>query len=132
MIRLLDLARFAIDEARLRGADAADVTIAQGRSLEVEVQESAVVSCDRHEGVAVAVRCFVRGGRGIHVCHGIERGDLAYAAEAAVSAARAAGPDPDFRCLPAPEPAGTVQGLHDDAIAGITAGEAAATARASV
>ena len=132
MKRLLDLARFALKEAAKAGADCADVSIARGRSIEVELQEAAVVSCDRREGVTATVRCFVKGGRGVHVCHGIERGDLAYAARAATSAARATGPDPDFRALPGPEPAGTVEGLYDEWVAGVAVSEAAGVARGCV
>ena len=109
MKRLLQLARFALEEALGSGAEFSDVSIARGRSLDVEIQESAVVSCDRREGVAATVRCFVKGGSGIHVCNGISRGDLAHAARAAVSAARAAGPDPEFRGLPGPEPAAPLE-----------------------
>jgi predicted Zn-dependent protease len=122
---LLDLARFALAEAMKAGADSADVSIAQGKSLEVELQESAVASCDRHEGVSANVRCFVKGGCGIHMCHGLERGDLVYAAKAAVGAARAAGPDPDFRALPGPTPAGTVPDLYDEAVAEMSVRDAA-------
>jgi PmbA protein len=129
---LLDLARFALAEAVKAGADSADVSIAQGKSLEVEVQESAVASCDRHEGVSANVRCFIKGGCGVHMCHGLERGDLVYAAKAAVSAARAAGPDPDFRTLPAPAPAGTVPGLYDERVAEMTVRSAAAVAQGVV
>ena len=132
MSEMLDLARFALAGAVKAGADFADVSIAQGKSLEVEVQESEVVSCDRHEGVSANVRCFVKGGCGVHMCHGIERGDLAHAASAAVSAARAAGPDPDFRTLPAPSPAGMVPGLYDERVADMTAREAAGIARGAV
>ncbi len=132
MSELLDLARFALAEAVKAGADSTDVSIAQGKSLEVEVQESAVASCDRHEGVSANVRCFVRGGCGVHMCHGLERGDLAYAAKAAVSAARAAGPDPDFRTLPGPAPAGTVPGLYDERVADMTVRDAAGVAHGVV
>ncbi len=132
MSELLDMARLALAEAVKAGAEFADVSIAQGESLEVEVQESTVVSCDRHEGVSANVRCFVKGGCGVHMCHGIERGDLVYAAKAAVSAARAAGADPDFRTLPAPAPAGTVPGLYDERVAEMTARRAAEVARGIV
>ena len=132
MSELLDLARFALGEALRAGAGFADVSIARGNSLEVELQESAVTSCDRHEGVSACVRCFVRGGCGVHMCHGIERGDLAHASRAAVSAARAAGADPDFRSLPAPSPAGIVPDLADERVAEVTAREAASVAGESV
>jgi len=132
MDRLLDLAHFALDETRRAGAEFADVSIARGKALDVEIQESAVVSCDRHEGVSVSVRCFVAGGCGVHICHGMERWDISHAAGAAVSAARAAGPDPDFRSLPMPSPAGTVDGLFDESLADVTVEEAARTARAAV
>ncbi len=132
MSRLLELVRFTLDEAVRAGADCVDVSIASGKALEVEIQESAVISCDRHEGVAVSVRAFVRGGCGVHICHGIEKGDLAHAASAAVSAARAAGADPDFKSLPALSPAGTVPGLYDESLGEVAAGEAARTARAAI
>lgn len=121
---LIDLARFALKEAHDAGADAADVSIARGCSQEVELQEEGVVSCDERRGVTATVRCFVKGGRGVHVCHGLERGDLVYAAQAATSAARAAGPDPDFGSLPGPEPAGTVEGLWDDWVSSMAGWEA--------
>ncbi|MHC4502798.1 MAG: TldD/PmbA family protein [Planctomycetota bacterium] len=132
MSELLDLARFALRETLRSGAESADVSIARGRSLQVEIRESAVASCDRHDGVSACVRCFVRGGCGVHMCHGIERGDLAHASRAAVSAARAAGADPDFKSLPAPEPAGIVPDLHDERLAEMTARGAAGLARSSV
>lgn len=132
MSELLDFARFAVREAVSAGADFADVGVARGRSLEVEIQESAVVSCDRHEGITASVRSFVRGGCGVHICHGFERGDLVHAARAAVSAAGAAGPDPDFRSLPAPAPAGMVPDLYDDWVGGVSARDAAAIARSCI
>jgi len=129
---MIDIARFALREATRAGAEFADVSVARGRSLEVEIRESAVVSCDMHEGVVASVRCFVRGGCGIHVCHGIDKGDLTHAAAAAVSAARAAGGDPDFRTLPAPSPAGTVEGLMDEELASMSARTASALARETI
>jgi PmbA protein len=126
---LLDTAQFALKEAVRAGAEFADVSVAKGRSLEVELQESAVVSCDMHDGVSATVRCFVGGGCGIHVCHGIERGDLMHAARAAVSAARAAGADPEFRGLPVPRPASAVSGLYDDSLAEVGVAQATALAR---
>jgi len=129
---LLDLARFALAQAMKAGADSADVSIAQGKSVEVELQESAVASCDLHEGVSANVRCFVKGGCGVHMCHGLERGDLVHAAKAAVSSARAAGPDPDFRALPSPMPAGTVPDLYDERVAEMSVKSAAAVAQGIV
>jgi PmbA protein len=130
--RLIDTARFALAQAKQAGAEFADVSVAKGRSLQVEIQESAVVSCDMHDGVSASVRCFVAGGCGIHVCHGLDRGDIVHAARAAVSAARAAGADPDFRGLPLPTPAGTVTGLYDESLADVSVSEASAFARLSI
>lgn len=132
MEELIAIARFALKEAVRLGAEFADVGVAQGRSLEIEMRESAVVSCDVHEGVVVTVRCFVAGGCGIHVCHGMERADLTHAAAAAVSAARAAGPDPDFRTLPSPAPAGLVDGLWDEELALLDVSGASELARTAI
>ena len=161
---LLELAQFALSEAVRAGAEAADVSVARGRSLEVEffapqqrkrqrpprppggaLRPVEVISKGAdgpqgrlpieivvtvREGVNATVRCFVKGGRGVHVCDGLERGDLAHAAAAAVSAARAAGPDPDFRGLPGPQPAGLVPDLYDERVAEISVEDAARVARA--
>jgi PmbA protein len=126
---LLDTARYALERAMAAGAGFADVSVARGRSVQVEVQASTVVSCDMHDGVSATVRCFVDGGCGMHACHGVERGDVAHAARAAFSAARAAGADPDFHGLPARSPAGIVPGLFDESLGDVKVGAASSVAR---
>lgn len=132
MSRLRELAESALEQAKRAGADMADASVSEGSSLVAEIKESTVNSCERRRGQTLIVRSFVAGGCGIHICHGLGKGDVARAAEASVGAARAAGPDPDFKALPSPGPSAQVPDLHDESLASMTVKEAAEHARASI
>ena len=114
---LLRTAHLALEAARKAGAEWCDVVVSQGQDVGVEIENGSISAAEVVESRAVSVRAFVAGGRGLCVANGYEEHEVEVAAERAVRMAQAAEPDPDFKSLPDPEPAGRVAGLYDAAVA---------------
>ena len=105
------------------GAEWCDVVVSSGSDVAVLVENGSLKSTETVQSRAVSVRAFVRGGRGICSARGFEKKDIRRCAEQAASMAKSAQPDPDFAALPGLEPAESVGGLYDEAIARMTVSE---------
>ena len=115
----LDLCVKCVERAVALGAEWCDAAAGAGRDISVTIEKTGIKAADAGRGEDVAVRVFVRGGMGYAAVSGRDRRDIDQAVERAVALAREATPDPDFRRLPQPQPAPEVEGLFDDAIAGM-------------
>ncbi|HUU10741.1 MAG TPA: TldD/PmbA family protein [Phycisphaerae bacterium] len=116
----LDLAARCVEKAVGLGAEWCDVATGSGRDISVTIEKSGIQMADAGRGEDTAIRVYVRGGMGYAVVSGSDRRDIDEAVERAVALAKEATPDPDFRCLPQPQPQPQVDGLFDEAIAGMS------------
>ncbi|MCD6405568.1 MAG: TldD/PmbA family protein [Planctomycetes bacterium] len=131
---LLELAQEIVDEARKAGADFADASVGNGRHISVEVESGSIRSTEVSRTESLAVRAFVKGGRGTISVSGIEALDVSPSqiARQAVEMAKAADPDPDFVSLPPFEEADEVEGLYDERLEAFTPSEAVEAAGRAV
>jgi len=120
---LITAAQAACDAAVAAGAEFADASAHRGTSLSVSLEDCAIKSSDASDGRGVSVRAFYRGGVGWYSCGGIGIEAAEDAGEAAAGLAREADPDPDFVSLPEPAEYEHVEGLFDDAVAGLSIGQ---------
>ena len=116
----LDLCRRCVKKAVRLGAEWCDVSAGTARDISVAIEKTGIKTADAGQGEDVGIRVFVRGGMGYASVSGSDRRDIDEAVERAVALAREATPDPDFQCLPSPQPAPEVEGLFDDRIAGMS------------
>ncbi len=123
MQELIDAAQRACDAALEAGADFADVSAHRGTSLGVSLEDGGIQSSDAQEGCGLSVRAFYRGGVGWYSADGIGVASAAEAGAAAGALARQADPDPDFVSLPEPAEYEEVEGLFDEAVAGLSIGQ---------
>lgn len=128
----LDLCQNCVRRAVALGAEWCDVSAGAVRDISVTIEKTGIKTADAGQGEDVAIRCFVRGGMGYAAATGRERRDVDAAVERAVALAREATPDPDFKCLPPPEAAAEVEGLFDDAVAGLSVQEVVRIAVANI
>jgi len=128
----LDLCQNCVRRAVALGAEWCDVSAGAVRDISVTIEKTGIKTADAGQGEDVAIRCFVRGGMGYAAATGRERRDVDAAVERAVALAKEATPDPDFKCLPPPEPAAEVEGLFDDAVAGLSVQEVVRIAVANI
>lgn len=115
---LRKIAQSACDAAMSNGAEFADVSAGYGKNLGVDLESSAIKSCDSRQGGGISVRAIYKGGTGWSSADKLTIDSAAEAGKNAAKLARLAEPDPDFISLPAP--AGnytTVEGLSDPRIA---------------
>ena len=119
----LDLCQNCVRRAVALGAEWCDVSAGAVRDISVTIEKTGIKTADAGQGEDVAIRCFVRGGMGYAAATGRDPRDVDAAVERAVALAKEATPDPDFKCLPPPEPAAEVEGLFDDAVAGMSVQE---------
>ena len=120
---LIAAAQRACDAAIQAGAEFADVGASRGTSLSVSLEKGAIKSSDVRHGCGLSVRAFYKGGRGWYSCDAIDMDAAAQAGEAAAALARQADPDPDFVSLPEPAEYEEVEGLFDEAVAGLSIGQ---------
>ena len=116
-------AQKACDAAIAAGADFADVHAHCGTSLSVSIEDGAIKSSDAETGCGLSVRAFYRGGVGWYSSDALDPDAAAEAGRAAGALARQADPDPDFKSLPEPAEYAKVEGLYDEAVAGLSIGE---------
>jgi PmbA protein len=116
----LDLCADCVKKAVRLGAEWCDVDAGTSRDISVTIEKSGIKAADAGQGEDLAIRCFVRGGMGYAAVSGRDTGDIGEAVARAVALAREATPDPDFKRLPEPEDAPEVEGLFDDAVAGMS------------
>jgi PmbA protein len=89
-----------------------------GRGISLEL--GAVKDVDARTSSSLSVRAFYRGGCGWSSANRLTAEDAAAVGEAAGALARAADPDPDFVDLPDGGTEIEIEGLCDDAVAGLT------------
>lgn len=99
------------------GADQAEIYVVKSRNLTAEVEKRSVKACVSTMLEGAAVRVYVKGALGLSYTTTLDEKKLGETVERAVSAARAAKPDPDFRSLPEPQKLSKVPGLFDSEIA---------------
>lgn len=100
------------------GAEFADVSASFGKNLGVDLELSAIKSCDSRQGGGISVRAIYKGGTGWSSTNKLTMESAAEAGKNAARLARLAEPDPDFISLPAPvESYFSVEGLSDPRIA---------------
>lgn len=114
---ILDLAHVACEAAMEAGAEFVDVSVGEGKSQRVELENSAVKSTDVRWFGGASVRAYVEGGCGWASTSGIKEENLLTAAVEAAALAKAAEPDPDFVSLPSPAQTVEVADLWDDRVA---------------
>jgi PmbA protein len=118
-IDYLELCVGSVAKAVRLGAEWCDVSAGTGRDISVTIEKTGIKTADAGQGEDLAIRVFVRGGMGYAAVSGRDPADIAEAVERAVALAKEATPDPDFKRLPAPDPAPQVEGLFDDRVAGM-------------
>jgi PmbA protein len=118
-INYLELCVDSVARAVRLGAEWCDVSAGTGRDISVTIEKTGIKTADAGQGEDLAIRVFVRGGMGYAAVSGRDPADIAEAVERAVALAKEATPDPDFKRLPAPDPAPQVEGLFDDRVAGM-------------
>jgi PmbA protein len=128
----LDIAQHCVDRAMALGAEWCDSSAGYARDISVSIEKTGIKTADAGQGEDVAVRVYVRGGMGYGVASGRRPDDIDEAVERAVALAKEATPDPDFKCLPSPQPAPEVEGLFDDRIAGMSVEEVVRIAVANI
>jgi len=116
----LDLCVDCVRKAVRLGAEWCDAAAGTGRDISVTIEKSGIKAADAGQGEDLAIRVYVRGGMGYAAVSGRDPRDIAEAVERAVALAKEATPDPDFKRLPAPQPAPQVEGLFDDRVAGMS------------
>jgi len=92
--QMQELAAQALNAALKAGAEAADVLVAGGESLEVSVREGALEDLERSEGASLGLRVLLGKRQAVVSVGDPAHADLAEAAERAVAMARVAPEDP--------------------------------------
>lgn len=103
------------------GAQWADAYCGVVRHADVGLDNSSILDCHVVRDYGLGVRAFYRGGMGAATIQSLKPEDVARCGEEAARIAKVAHPDPDFVCLPEPTSAPAIEGLFDDAIAGLPA-----------
>jgi PmbA protein len=100
---LLAVARAAVEQALALGADEAEVMVASGRELRVDIQKDDILNASSCEETVYGIRVLTNGSLGFATVNDETR--LAAACEEALALARTSKPDPlnGFR-KPAPMP----------------------------
>ncbi len=88
------LAQQALEAARRAGAEAADVLVTGGESVEIAVREGRLEHLERSDGASLGLRVLIGRRQAVVSLGDPARADLAEAAERAVAMARAAPEDP--------------------------------------
>ena len=94
------VAEEALQKARQAGADAADVVVAGGESVEVSVRDGALEHLERSDGLSMGLRVFCGKRQAVVSLGDPLHADLAEAAERAVAMARVAPEDPHAALAP--------------------------------
>ena len=88
------LAEQALEAARRAGAEAADVIVTGGESVEIAVREGALEHLERADGASLGLRVLIGRRQAVVSLGDPARADLMEAAERAVAMAKAAPEDP--------------------------------------
>ncbi len=121
---LTKLAEAACEAAISTGAEFADVTSSSSRSLSVDLELSAVKSCDANLSGRISVRAIYKGGTGWSSTDKLNIESAVEAGRNAARLAKLAEPDPDFVSLPSPADSyPEVPGLYDPKVAALNVKE---------
>lgn len=121
MDNLLDIAQHAVNCTLKSGAEWADAYCSRVRHADVGMDNSSILDCHSVRDHGLGVRAFYRGGMGFATVQDLDEAAVRECGEDAARMARAAHPDPDFRCLPAPSEVPPVPALFCDRVAGLPA-----------
>lgn len=108
--RLLTIADQCLARAKAKGADAADVILAESLSVSSTVRLGALEDVERSEALDLGLRVFVGQSQAIVSTSDLSEASLEESAENAVAMAKAAPPDPHAGL---PEEAGSVRQAGD-------------------
>ncbi|MGC9003838.1 MAG: TldD/PmbA family protein [bacterium] len=117
---ILEIACKGIEKIK-RKIEQADIYVEKRKAISLKWKKSALKQAEVHYVEGLSVRAFHKGGRGFVSSSPLHEEVLNRAIESAVSLARAAQPDPDFKSLPSPEEGKGVKGLYDEKIAFLSA-----------
>jgi len=123
MSDLLELAKKACEVALKHGAQFADVELASGRSISINVEKNGIHDSSEKKYAEVSVRSVIKGATGFSHSSGFSVDDVLETAKCSADAAQLAQPDPDFVTLPEPSEYQQVPGLYDEKIAQMSAGD---------
>ncbi|MEI6502328.1 MAG: DNA gyrase modulator, partial [Armatimonadota bacterium] len=118
---ILELAQLAVASAMKAGAEWADAYCGIVRHADVGVDNSSILDCHVVRDYGLGIRAYYKGGMGASTIQSLKPEAVARCGEEAARIAKVAHPDPDFVCLPQPSQAPPIDGLFDDAIAGLPA-----------
>lgn len=128
----LDECSRCVEKAVGLGAEWCDVAAGWARDITVTIEKSGIKAADAGRGESLSIRCFTGGGMGYAAVSGSDRRDIDEAVERAVALSRQASEDPDFQRLPEPKPAPEVDGMFDDAVAGMGVEDVVKVAAANI
>ncbi len=123
MSDLLELAKKACQVALKHGAQFADVELAGGRSISINVEKNGIHDSSEKKYTGVSVRSIIKGATGFSYSSGLSVDDVLETAKRSTAAAKLAQPDPDFVTLPEPSEYQQVSGLYSEKIALMSAGD---------
>lgn len=103
------------------GAEWADAYCGAVRHADVGVDNSSILDCHVVRDYGLGIRAFYHGGMGASTVQSLDPEAIRKCGEEAARIAKIAHPDPDFVRLPEPSEAPQIEGLFDDAIAGLPA-----------
>lgn len=103
---------------KLKGKiDQADIFVEKSKGIHISWEKSSLKQVSVRYDEGISVRAFHKGGRGFASASPINEENINRVVESAISLARAAQPDPDFKSLPSPEEGKKVEGLYDEEVA---------------
>jgi len=115
MMDILEIARKGIE--KLKGKiDQADIFVERRKSISLKWEKSTLKQVEVHYDEGISVRAFHKGGRGFACSSPLREENINKVVEEAISLAKAAQPDPDFKSLPSPAEGKKVKGLYDEKI----------------
>jgi PmbA protein len=121
MPTILDIAQLAVQSAIRAGAEWADACVASGRSVGVIIENTSIRECEVVRDYGIGVRAYARGGVGSATTTMLDEAAARMVGEQAAAMAKATHGDPEFVCLPEPQPWEDVAGMWDDEVAGLPA-----------
>lgn len=93
----LDLIASILDKAKQKGATEADAIIVDSSSLNTEVRLGKLVSSERSENIAIALRVLIDKKQAMISSSNLQRDSLDEIVERAISMAKVTPPNPDLR-----------------------------------
>ncbi|MFQ3550355.1 MAG: TldD/PmbA family protein, partial [Armatimonadota bacterium] len=112
---LLKIAEVACESAIKAGAEFADVSLSQSKSISTDVEANKIKSCESQISGGISVRAIYKGGTGYSNSDDMSIEGAKKAGENSALLAKLAQPDPDFVSLVSPaESYPVINGLNDE------------------